>query len=408
MNSANLAKPTFRFVNTSNTTFTFRFALTIGNGLCQKTDSVLISVLPKIENYTIKGTSVVCPNSKNISYQIDSLPTSITKVIWKVLGGKIGKEENFANGTKQILVDWAGANEQARIQAILQNPVGCRDTLVLSIKIKQVLKPSKPAGKAKICADKGQKISYETQKTNGSSYIWSVLGGEIVAGQGTNSVLVNWKKSNPKSEKEIGLLWLTESSSTQTDKCSGNSDTLQVEILNSPDTTLRIAGETEICEYAKKITYQYGNNLSYHLGSKYVWQVENGEIVAQDKNTVTINWQNLATGSLRVLETLPNGCVGNVQSIEVKVLPLAMCLKIPTLLTATDKTFPFWQIIGLENYPNSELQIHNLLGQMVYQSSSYKNNFDFSTLANGVYVYLFWVQKGQEKVGYRGKILVAK
>ncbi len=412
LSSHDIVNPTFSYINKTSKPIILRLALTTKhpNSECQKTDSTRITVLPTIKKYQIYGSSVICPNAKNITYKIDSLAADILQIFWFVKGGIIQKTIS----KDSIFVNFGNYNDKAFISAILQNDAGCHDTIKLDIKINQALKPSKPIGKTQICVNQGQNISYETNFTNGSSYEWFILGGDVIS-QNKNKVIVNWAKKAVSPKGEIGLVYVRENSVTQTDKCVGNSDTLQVKILASPDTTLQIIGDTSPCEFSQNITYQFGTNLSYNPNSKYVWTIENGEIIGQSLNIITVNWKSseLKNGSknmgkITVLETFDNGCVGKLQSLEVALTSLEQCLKIPTLLTDKDSTFSFWRIIGLENYPNSEVIVYSLTGAKVYESSNYIQNFNFSTLASGVYVYVLQVRKGAEKVVFRGKMMVVR
>jgi hypothetical protein len=402
------ANPIFTFVNLATTPLIFRFALTtkFPDSGCKKVDSIRITVLPAIKKYTLIGSQFVCPNSNNSSYKIHNLSKDIFQIFWSISGGII-KNTNVKDS---ILVDWGNSdvatNKQSFVRAILQNTAGCLDTIRLDIQIQQVLKPSKPVGKTLICEQDGQNISYETNFTNGSSYIWNSIGG-VISKQNQNKVSVNWSNNFPTTANRF--LWVTENSVTQTDKCAGNSDTLQVQILSSPDSTLELKGNSNPCEFSQNIAYQLGTNLSYNPSSRYIWNIKNGEIMESNKsiksNIIFVNWFGIGTGKITVFETLANGCTGKIYSLETTISSITNCLKIPTLLTNTDITFPFWRIIGLENYPNSELSIYALTGAKIYETTNYQQNFNFEGLASGMYVYVLQVRKGKEKITYRGKFL---
>lgn len=57
-------------------------------------------------------------------------------------------------------------------------------------------------------------------------------------------------------------------------------------------------------------------------------------------------------------------------------------------------------ISGLEFHPQSELQVYNRWGQVVFASSSYKNDWSAAGLPDGTYYYLLRLRDGQELAGH--------
>jgi len=106
-----------------------------------------------------------------------------------------------------------------------------------------------PRGNQTVCYNLRNDNQYEITNTNGSVYTWSLQGGSVVNGQGTNQVQVSW---HDNGEKEM---WVQEYSQTIDTICYGNSDTLKVLVFNDTarvvinaasvnmDSTITIDGE---------------------------------------------------------------------------------------------------------------------------------------------------------------------
>ena len=126
-----------------------------------------------------------------------------------------------------------------------------------------------------------------------SNYFWSVPEGTITAGDGTNSVMVNWDGTEP----------FVISVTATKDGCSGSSDELNVDVFQSPDPG--ILGPTYYCtgEGANKT-----DSTAEVIGNIYQWTIKGGSIDgADDQYSVTVDFNN-GYDTLIVAETNPDGC----------------------------------------------------------------------------------------------------
>ncbi|HKL33714.1 MAG TPA: hypothetical protein VJ919_14335, partial [Tangfeifania sp.] len=156
-----------------------------------------------------------------------------------------------------------------------------------------------------------EEVDYWTEDNNYEP-VWLVEGGEIVAGQGTDSIQVNWWDTNPGayvavfSENEYGCF----------------SDTTYFPVrINVELLTETPNGPGELCMAdAKNNTYQIQNTN----GSVYDWIAEGGKIVSgQGTNKVIVNWQQEGVNSLVVEETsttIDTVCYGESQPLMVEVI----------------------------------------------------------------------------------------
>ena len=190
---------------------------TSDQGVCQRESTTVLDVTVVSSQVTaIDGPISICPNAEAIPYTATGVNTIGYE--WLVEGGTIAEEND-----NQVLINWGEAMDNARVRVIGFNDLGCAsDTLDLSVRINPELTPPLPIGNARVCFNELEQ-TYTTPNTPGSVYTWQVTGGELVSGQGTNVVVVNWTAQN-------GSLFFTESATTRTDVCDGDSPVLEVAI----------------------------------------------------------------------------------------------------------------------------------------------------------------------------------
>jgi|GEM_PF-3028741 len=396
LDNPQLAQPTAKFINTTTTAQVLDYELIASWDSCQVVDKVRITVLPQLPRYKVKGTAFVCPNVQQIGYKLDSLPAnSGVKIRWVVRGGNL----SLTAKTDSIHVNWGSTNTNAEVVAIVQAVTGCVDSFKLAVKILPELRPTLPTGSTKICWTADNLQTYTTNFTNGSVYEWHVEGGTLQSPQGKNSIAVRW---NGVGQHRI---WVTENSTTRTDICRGTSEKLTVNVLPTP-LPKTIVGLTEICENEVQTTYRYDSETT----STYVWTVQGGEIVAgQGTQEIVVSWKNATQNALvKVQETNASGCKGQVQEQTIRINSTENCLVIPSLVSVGDAHFPYWHIKNIEKYPNNGLVVYNSLGQIVIQQNGYQNNYPLTHLSAGMYYYRLWVQSGERKISYAGKLVIVK
>jgi len=133
------------------------------------------------------------------------------KPVWLVKGGEIAAGQ----GTDSIKVNWGDTRFDARVGVFSVNACGCSsDTTWFPVRINVELLTETPNGPDELCIADAKNVNYQIQNTNGSVYDWTAHGGEIVSGQGTHRVVVNW---------------LSEGTHTV---CYGESEPLQVTVMN--------------------------------------------------------------------------------------------------------------------------------------------------------------------------------
>lgn len=166
---------------------------------------------------SIDGSVSVCPNIKGVTYTATDL--SNHSYDWTVNGGSITSGQN----SNEITVTWGNTNPNAEVRLLVSSDLSCTYELSFAVRVNEKLEPPLPQGTDEVCfLDLNSPQTYQTPFTNGSNYQWQVTGGTVVSGQGTNRVEVLW------TQPGTGSIFFTESTSTATDICDGDSPLLQV------------------------------------------------------------------------------------------------------------------------------------------------------------------------------------
>lgn len=252
----------------------------------------------------------------------------------------------------------------------------------------------------------GQQVTYSTQSGN-SGYIWTVVGGDIIAG-GTpsdNTVTVNWT--------EIGQNFVSVSY-TDANGCAGTAAAdLEVNVTSCADITI----SKTVNLFAPNI----GENVIFTItvtntGQSSFTDVVVSEVLPDGYEFVTAllskGTYDVVTGVWSIPEILPGQSA--VMNLEAKVVfggnyenivyilsstPLdnnlgnneARATIEPSCLTVYSEFTPngdglndTFRIDCIEYYPNNKLEIFNRYGSLVYKTAGYTNNWDGTANVDGV------------------------
>lgn len=177
------------------------------------------TVLEMIPEINIAGSISVCPNIMGVPYSTENLVGYTYE--WTVSGGTVASGQ----GTSEITVNWGDTNPTANVTVRAISNITCEVTADFPVKINEQLEPPLPVGPAIVCfTDQPTLQTYATPMTPGSDYQWHITGGMIQNGQGTNEVEVLWDGPG------TGELYFTESTSTATDICDGDSPLLTIDL----------------------------------------------------------------------------------------------------------------------------------------------------------------------------------
>lgn len=175
--------------------------------------------LDPLREVAISGSISVCPNIMGVPYTVNFLSGYTYE--WTIDGGTVASGQ----GSSEITVNWGDTNPTANVSVTATSPLACETTADFAVKINEQLEPPLPLGPTEVCfTDLSTAQAYMTPVTPGSDYEWKVTGGTIVSANGTNDIEVIWDGPG------VGELYFTESTSTATDICDGDSPVLTVNL----------------------------------------------------------------------------------------------------------------------------------------------------------------------------------
>lgn len=279
--------------------------------LCSNKDTLQVRVNPAATADSILGNTSVCPGVSGVSYWVPSANQSST-YSWIISNGII----LTGQGNDSITTSW-DSSATGYLQVFEMTDRGCTsDTISLPVSVNVILTPSAPTGTGTFCSDQAVGVQYQTSSTPGSVYNWFIQGGNIVSGNGTDIVTVDWTVNNG-----TGAIWFEETSTTIDTVCFGVSDTLYVTISPSPQTS-SISGQPAYC-LGDTATFSVNNTNN----STYSWTGTNTNILTGNSTYLITSAMNLIAGpaQISVTETNSFGCTGSavVLNFTVNALPNA-------------------------------------------------------------------------------------
>jgi len=215
------------------------------------------SIIDWQKEIDLTGATSVCPNIQGVPYNATALDAH--SYSWTVEGGTIVSGQ----ATDEIIVNWGNTNDAAKVSVEVSSDLACLYNEELLVKINEKLEPPLPVGNDMVCfTDINTPVVYSTPFTPGSSYTWKPTNGTVVSGQGTNEVQILWHGPG------VGSLFFTESTSTATDICDGDSPILTIDLRSEIIPNFTIANvkcyggndgsvEIEITSGSTLITYDW-------------------------------------------------------------------------------------------------------------------------------------------------------
>ena len=206
---------------------------------------------------------------------------------WSVQGGNIVKGQN----TDSIWVNWKSGNDTGVIKLTETNLSNCDSTVRDSIYIAPKPAPT-IAGKDTVCAFTGTH-SYTSTGRSGHSYTWTVTGGTIQSGAGSDSITVKWNNSG------TGTVQLKESNVSSCD--SSVTKNIHIDPRPSP----AISGKDTACAFTSGQAYTTANKSGY----SYSWTITGGTITSgRGTDSITVDWQGADSGHVQLKSTNAAGC----------------------------------------------------------------------------------------------------
>ena len=286
---------------------------------------------------TIRGPRSICPNTYGVQYFVENNIHYDNE--WFVEGGVITQISNDI-----ITVDWGATNVSAHVKLVSHNRYDCYgDTVILPVRINIELDPEAPFGPDSLCASVMHNVVYDTYPTQGSTYSWKIENGEVLTGQGTNEISVNW--FSPGN----GKLWFEQMAQTDT-ICDGTSDTLLVFIQREPVPEAGIQSNKTIYQVEEPVILNFTADTLF----QFVRLLLNGSTEADSLNLnnpyeLSFNCAGVYDFSIEVYDTLgicPNMAYAN-HSISV-MNPKIEIIRVTHDLIQDSTLIALWNIEGTD------------------------------------------------------------
>ena len=311
---------------------------------------------------TITGISTVCAETTDVKYTTES---GMSGYMWTISGGGVildGVSTNTINvrwitpGIHTVTVNYINVNgctaTTATDKTITVNPCP-----IPTIK-----------GQASVCIGNSG-ITYTTEAAM-AEYTWVVsAGGTIISGIKTNTITVVW---NTIGDQKLSVNYL------DAEGCSAINATEQNVTVNPlPVPTISTSDTTWIGS-----SYIYKTEADM---TNYKWIVSSGGIISTgtETNSTTVKWINYGWQTLSINYINENGCKSEDATImKMKVInpPLS---KTEGISPNGDGINDILIFKDLKNYPGSKLIIFTRIGEKIYESDNYLNDWDGKFLNNG-------------------------
>lgn len=142
-------------------------------------------------------------------------------------------------------------------------------------------------GESEICLTVAN-YSITDEGVPGAQLVWRVDGGEIISGQGTNAIEVEW---NTPGRNGVYV-------SLENFCGNGTTSSLGVTVSAIPTEPLQIAGNGAVC---LEETESY--SIPTQEGLSYTWEVSGGEVTqGQGSSQVQVRWTSAGAHELRVIQ----------------------------------------------------------------------------------------------------------
>jgi hypothetical protein len=280
----------------------------VANGCPGLPLNVQITVNPTPDVLATPSSQAICSNgTTGITL---SSSTALTTFSWTTAispaGSVTGAFNGSGNSITQVLVN--PTNTPATVTyAITPVANGCTGVPVNVVVTVNPLPIPTLAGPTPVCLNSsGNVYTTEAGMTN---YNWTVLGGTITGGAGSNSVTVTWN-----------VIGLQSVSVTYTDLngCNPAGPTVFPVTVN-PLPLPVISGPAPVCVTSTNNVYTTQSGMT-----NYSWTLTGGTITAgSNTNSITVTWNTVGMQSITVTYRDPNGCDPAVpSSYPVLVNPL--------------------------------------------------------------------------------------
>lgn len=261
---------------------------------------IIVNPLP---SPSVSGNSSACAQQQNVSYSTPGIPGN--NYNWTITNGIITSGGN----TNSITVTWGNAGTGSlKVIETVQSTV-CSDSAFFNVTINPRPAPS-ISGPAIACELSSQ--NYSTPNFAGHSYNWTITGGIVQSGQGTNQITVNWGAAGTATINLTETILAT--------GCSAQANVLNILLTSFPLAAGQISGPAQVCETMTNIVYSVP---VITWATSYNWTYSGtGTTITNNGNTISVNFAAGATGGNLTVKGVNNCGNGPSSSYAINVHPL--------------------------------------------------------------------------------------
>ncbi len=251
----------------------------------------------------ISGKDTLCEGEVGVSYSVPL--NSGHTYSWSIDNGTISAEN------QNIITLGTYSSNGFQLKVVEINSFGCASDTgklngVVSIPLPDI------NGPVTVCPN-ATNVDYNATNNAGSSYQWSVVGGNKVSGGNTSSIKINW------GNEGAGTVRVVE---TNRHGCISAPVTLNItktyKLVSNP-----IVGPTDVCEFDKGVAY---NSLDVS-GNVYDWTIVGGVQSFGDSTfLIRVDWGAAGLGSVALQEKAYDAvndkyCFSDIQTLNVTIYP---------------------------------------------------------------------------------------
>ncbi|MBC7919579.1 MAG: gliding motility-associated C-terminal domain-containing protein [Ferruginibacter sp.] len=307
------ARPEIRIVNSTDAPVTLRYVLsaTSPTEVCPAYDTLNVTILPAVAR---AGPDVAfCTGERR---PLGSAPLPGYQYTWSPATGL--SDPNSANPTVTLTNPTGGPQTFRYAVTANTRTGGCLGTDTVEVTVLPPLAQPALVGPRSVCPDVTGVVYRVDRPQAGVGYQWTVEGGILRGGQGSDRVEIDWGPATPVARVSV--------STTNAAGCVGSTGRLTARIDPAllPEKPFSPGHADTLClSQATGIRYQIANAT----GSVYTWGVSgNGVLVnGQGTNGITVDWQRPGTGQVWVSErstTRTYACSGLSDTLSVLVHPV--------------------------------------------------------------------------------------
>lgn len=329
-------------------------------------------------NLVITGDTLLCQGNPATYSLASPLNLSITSYDWKINGISVGNNQPTLEYHQPQQNDSISLLVTTEEKCIAQNQLHSNS---LKLHVTESLEPVVSIMSTQSEACIGEKLMFIASIKNpgaNEQFEWFADGRQIAEGK---------RDSLPYRFTQPTTITLQYGA----DLTCGpylNSVTAPGISLNAPPLLSTIAAPEDFCLQDRDVPF----TVDLVSGAHYIWTFPKGASAREEGNKVFLNFtEKNIQDSLKV--KAENSC-GIGPELAILLRPKDCSgLFIPNALVSNDLSGNnVWQIKGLENYPEAEIQVFNRWGAKVYQSRGYSTPWDGTLkdkpLPAGTYYYV--------------------